>query len=309
MLAVLGIFVAAGVVAWRTWSRAAAGTFDPVGAVVALAGLAVSVVALSLAFRAQQQADTDIVAASMRLAVAVANAETEARRQLLGGHDRAINVQFSFRPAVAHDAAGAERRGTLEDVLVYYRKLQPRRLVVTGAPGSGKTMLAVELILGLLKKRSPDAPVPVRMSAASLDTSLPEESAVAAWLAKQLQQTYDLPAATAEQLVAARMVMPVLDGLDEMDAVQAPEFSSRAARAIRACNAFLDGDQKAGMVLTCRSVQYESLEKAREWAQDAARIELRPVKADAARQFLVRRVSDEARWRNDMGFRCLTGRG
>ena len=61
------------------------------------------------------------------------------------------------------------------------------------------------------------------------------------------------------------MVVPVLDGLDEMDADAAPGFSSRAGKAIRACNAFLDGDRKAALVLTCRTAQYEALERAREW--------------------------------------------
>ena len=79
--------------------------------------------AVGLATRAQRQADTDIIAATTRLAVAVAETETEARRQLLGGHDRSINVEFSFRAAVAHDAAGAGR-GTLKGVVIYYRKLQ-----------------------------------------------------------------------------------------------------------------------------------------------------------------------------------------
>ena len=80
---------------------------------------------------------------------------------------------------------GQAGAGTLEEVVGYYRKLQPRRLVITGAGGSGKTVLAVELILGLLHDRSVDAPVPVRISAASLDTSGPEV-AVANWLAGHL---------------------------------------------------------------------------------------------------------------------------
>lgn len=297
LIAVLGLLVAAGLMAWLTWPRASEGTFDPVGTVITLAGTAVGLAALGLAIRAQRQVDADIISAAARLAVAVGKVETEARWQLLGGHDSAINVQFSFRPAVAHDAAGAGRKGRLEDVVIYYRKLQPGRLVITGSAGSGKTVLAVDLILGLLKDRAANAPVPVRMSAASLDAGRPAESAVAEWLAEHLRQTYGLPAETAGRLVAARMVVPVLDGLDEMDADAAPGFSSRAGRALRACNAFVDGDHKAAMVLTCRTGHYEALEMSREWAHDAARIELLPVKAAAAHKFLTSRASDETRWR------------
>ena len=39
----------------------------------------------------------------------------------------------------------------------YYRKLRPQRMVITGTAGSGKTVLAIELMLGLLKDRPADA--------------------------------------------------------------------------------------------------------------------------------------------------------
>ena len=102
--------------------------------------------------------------------------------------------------------------------------------------------------------------------------------------------------ATARQLVAARMVLPVLDGVDEMDAIEAPAYASRAGQAIRACNAYLDGQQKAAIVLTCRISQYEALEQAREWVHDAARIQLLPVGIPATRSFLTARVTDQSRW-------------
>lgn len=295
-VAVSGLVVAAGAVAWRTWSRTSVGPFDPVSAVIAMAGLAVSLAAFGLAWRAQRQADADVAAAASRLAVAVAQTETEARRQLLGRHDRTIDVRFAFQPAPAHNAAGASSKGTLKEIASYYRKLQPRRMVITGAAGSGKTVLAVELILGLLDERTADAPVPVRMSAASLDTSRPTGSAMEAWLTEHLQQNYGLSITVAGQLVAARMVIPVLDGLDEMDAIETPGYSSRAGRAIRACNSYLDAGQKGAIVLTCRIRQYEALEQAQEWVHDAACIQLHPVGVAAARSFLIQRVTDAARW-------------
>jgi NACHT domain len=293
----LGLLAVAGVVAWRTWRHTSAGSFDPVSAVFAVASLAVGVAALGLAGRAQRQADTDVIAVAGRLAVAVEQAESRALWQLLGEHDRAIDVRFTFCRAAAHNASGAERAGTLEEVVGYYRKLGPRRMVITGAGGSGKTVLAVKLILGLLDGRAADDPVPVRVSAASLNTSRPPDTAVADWLTEHLQQAYRLPEAAARQLVAARMILPVLDGLDEMDAVEAPGYASRAGQAIRACNAYLDGGEKAAMVLTCRISPYEALEQARVWVRDAARIQLSPVGAAAARRFLTGRADDHGRWR------------
>jgi hypothetical protein len=294
---VLGVLVVGGAVARHTWPHISAGPSDPVADVIGITTLAVTVVAFWQAARAQK-ADTDIDAAAERLAAAVRLAETKERMQLLGGQNHTIDVQFTFHPALAHDAAGADSVGTLKKVVNYYRKLEPRRMVITGAAGSGKTVLAVELILGLLDGHAAGAPVPVRISAATLDTSRPADSAIEDWLAEHLRQAYKVPEAAARKLVAARMVVPVLDGLDEMDAMDAPGYASRAGQAIRACNAYLDGVQKAAMILTCRINQYEALEQeAREWVQDAARIQLRPVSVATARSFLTSRVTEKARWR------------
>jgi hypothetical protein len=296
-VAAVGLLGAAGVVAWRTWPSVSVGQVDPVSAVVAVISLAVGVVALGQGVRAQRQADTDVTDVAARLAVRVGQAETEARRQLLGGHDRGIDVGFDFVPAPTHNVAGAPAGGTLDESVGYYRSLRPRRMVITGVGGSGKTVLAIELILGLLRERAQDEPVPVRISAALLDTGRPPESAVRDWLVKYLRQTYRLPATAARELVAAGMVLPVLDGLDEMDAVERPGYASRAAHTIRACNAYLDFTRKAAIVLTCRIGQYEALEEATEWVHDAARIRLRPVGLHTAQGFLTRRVTHEGRWR------------
>ena len=42
--------------------------------------------------------------------------------------------------------------------------------------------------------------------------------------------------------------------LDEMDAAEEPGYASRAGQAIRACNAYLDGGQKAAIVLREKNV-------------------------------------------------------
>jgi NACHT domain len=295
-VAVLGsALVGAGIV-WLAWPRTSAGQFDPVGAVLALAGLAVGVVGLRFASQSQRQGDTDAVSMAGRLAATVLDAESRARWQLLGGDDRTIDVRFTFGRAYSHNAAGAVSRGTLAEVVEYYQALLPRRLVITGEGGSGKTVLAIQLILRLLKDRAPNEPVPVRLSASLLDTRQPVETAVAHWLVAHLRRAFRLSRTAAEQLVAARMVLPVIDGLDEMDTAEEPGYESRAAQAIRACNAYLEGDQKGRIVLTCRTGQYEALESAREWVHDAARVRLSPVSVAAARTFLTGRVMDKNRW-------------
>lgn len=296
-ITLFGLLAVAGVVVWRTWPATSPGQFDPVSVVIGIVALALGVMGWRQGALAHRRDSSDVTAVAARLAVRVRRDETEARRQLLDRQDRAIDVRFDLVPAPAHDAERASRTGTLEEVVDYYRRLGRRRLVITGEPGSGKTVLAIQLALGLLHKRAQDEPIPVRMSAAVLDMRSPYESAVRDALRRHLQQVYRLSRVEADELVDAGMVVPVLDGLDEMDATDTPGPASRAARTIRACNAYLDGVHKASVIVTCRTGHYQALESSRVWVHDAARVQIRPVGLPAARAFLVRRAIDQHRWR------------
>jgi hypothetical protein len=289
---------AAIVLGARTLPHAKVGDVDPLSAVIALAALAVGVWAGYMSLRALRWQETNVEDAAKRLVDAVRDDERTTRRQLLGGHDRTINVDFTFRPAPAHDAQSAAPTGDLEQVVSYYQALRPGRMVITGAPGAGKTVLAVQLILGLVKTRQPDDPVPVRLSAASWDTSrsVHISHSVEAWLVEHLIHAYRLPPATAAALVTARMVLPVIDGLDEMDPDPQPGYDSRAAQALQALNAYQNDLTKADLVLTCRSGQYQALEAMRVWAEDAAQVQIEPVPAGKAHQFIHGRVNDPSRW-------------
>ncbi|MET7843547.1 hypothetical protein ABZT45_34095, partial [Streptomyces sp. NPDC005356] len=145
------------------------GDVDPVSAAIGLMGLAVAGWSGWMSWRGLRHQESDAVAMAGRLAQAVLRAETEARTQLLGGDGTTIDVRFDFRPAAARNAAGAAMEGRLSEVVNYYRRLRPGRLVITGAPGAGKTVLALELLLALLEERRPEDPVPVRLPLASWD--------------------------------------------------------------------------------------------------------------------------------------------
>ncbi len=276
----------------RTLPGAEVGDVDPAGAVVGLTALAVSVWTGWLTVRSLRWQETVLADVAERLAVEVLAAERTARRQLLGDHDKTINVQFAFLPAPTHNVDGAGVEGELERVADYYRSLRPRRLVITGAPGAGKTVLAMQLMLRLLETRAPEDPVPVRLSLASWNTDWPLEE----WISRHLIDTYRVPAAAAEELLKARWVLPVLDGLDEMDIDPDPGYASRAGRAVRALNAYQQATGKAAVVMTCRSQAHEALEALGVWAHDAARVEIHPVDAGAVQRFLAVRVDNPARW-------------
>ncbi|MET8162581.1 hypothetical protein ABZT47_40025 [Sphaerisporangium sp. NPDC005289] len=102
---------------------------------IGLLGLAFSAWMSVRATRSQETVED----AATRLARAVLVGERAARSRLLGEHDKPIDVQFVLRPALAHNAEGAGWRSHLTEVVDYYRKLSPQRMVITGAPGAGKT--------------------------------------------------------------------------------------------------------------------------------------------------------------------------
>lgn len=294
--------LALGVSVW-VLRRAAFGDADPLGAAIGAGSLVAGVAALVIAVRTWRWQQTGIRDLTMRLADAVGRAEQQARQQLLGGHDRAIDVEFDFQPAPAHNAAGASRRGRLNEVAAYYQRLRPRRLAITGAPGAGKTVLAIELALALLESRSEDDLVPVRLSAVSWDNGAGEEmepidatQRMEQWLVAHLVNTYRFSERSARALVYAGRILPVIDGLDELDATDSPGYASRAGQALQVFNAYQRYRHKAELVVTCRSGQYAALTADNTWIEDAARVEIRPVDVAKAQAFITARVKDAARW-------------
>ncbi|MFI1035944.1 NACHT and WD40 repeat domain-containing protein [Streptomyces sp. NPDC020951] len=132
-----------------------------------------------------------------------------------------------------------------------YRQLPKGRLVAIGEPGSGKTVLAILLTLGLLGRRSAGEPVPVLLAASSWD---PISESLDDWIVRTLADTYyrgrpDIPRALLDQ----GLLTPILDGLDEI-----PESSRRGA--VRAINHALGAERP--IVVTCRAVEYTDVIEA-----------------------------------------------
>jgi hypothetical protein len=81
----------------------------------------------------------------------------------------------------------AELAGEGRDLAKVLARVPTGRLVVLGAPGAGKTMLMVGLVLDLLADRARGGPVPVLASLASWN---PEEQDLHSWLSAQLAIDY-----------------------------------------------------------------------------------------------------------------------
>jgi hypothetical protein len=162
------------------------------------------------------------------------------------------------------------------------------RLVVLGEPGAGKTMLMVRLVLDLLVRRDAGGPVPILVPMASWN---PVDQDLRDWLIAQLLVNYPALASPppdgatastqAAALLAARLILPILDGLDEI-----PE-RVRGAAVSRINDALRPGAQ---VVVTCRVEQYRAAVRPPDGPEmtlrAAAAIRLEPLDADVIRSYL-----------------------
>jgi hypothetical protein len=163
-------------------------------------------------------------------------------------------VPASSTPTWAPDPAGlAGSDGEISDVVT--NRIPTRRLVVLGAPGAGKTVLLVRLVLELLAaRRENGGPVPVLVSLASWN---PQEQDLHPWLVSRLATDYpglreavSSPAGDTSRLRALldqKMLFLVLDGLDEI-----PQ-GIRSSAIVKVNSALRPAE---GVVLSSRAEEY-----------------------------------------------------
>jgi hypothetical protein len=162
------------------------------------------------------------------------------------------------------------------------------RLAVLGEPGAGKSMLMVRLTLDLLARRASGGPVPMLAPLASWN---PQDQDLHSWLAAQL--TIDHPALAAPAppeagqgtriaaLLAARLVLPILDGLDEIPNADRGPAITRINEALR------PGEH---LVVTCRTQEYRDAVRPPSGAEAtlraAAAVQLCPLDIGAVGRYL-----------------------
>jgi hypothetical protein len=175
--------------------------------------------------------------------------------------------------------------GRIDDLHVVYGGLRSGRLVIAGAPGSGKSSAAVLLVLAALAHRDQvhaddrtKVPVPVLFTAQDWD---PRRQPVKEWLTGQLQQTYPLFAgrtgvAKAGGLIDARKLTVILDGLDEI----AEELRPIALQALNQVS--------FRVVVLSRTTEMASAAAQRGVLHGAAAVELRIIDPATAAGYLER---------------------
>jgi hypothetical protein len=218
------------------------------------------------------------------------------------------------------------RAGSIEDVSDFYRRETNGRLVVLGAPGSGKTVLLSHLVRDLIpqmlstpeKDWPADWRVPIILNLPGCDLTDPAEATrksqgeqLNAWIVRRLVEDYQLPIRDAAALVRDQHILPILDGLDEMDPTPGDTDADaenqridnattrpHAAAVIQALNA-----DRMPVVLACRDVEYRGVVDAGEaeaaskprLLTDAQHVVLEPLPAQAIIDYLTDRFSSRTR--------------
>jgi hypothetical protein len=195
--------------------------------------LTVSIVSLAVAVRGLVPG-APASRAARDLADRVAQERGRARQQALGMSGDAQPADMGFRAPVFGEepelvrwrSDGGPERGTLKTVASYYLSLDRGRMVVLGEPGSGKTVLATQLVIDLIKglpdcELQPGArpPVPVWLTLTSVDlgetdllarTTAEELTArLDQQMAAQISAAYQIPGPVAERLIREHWVLPV----------------------------------------------------------------------------------------------------
>lgn len=165
-----------------------------------------------------------------------------------------------------------------------------------GKPGSGKTMLLVRLVLGLLSKPLLGGPVPVLLSLASWN---PEEERLRAWIEGQLITDYpslaspvgkDRMSRQAAALLNDGRILPVLDGLDEI-----PE--NLLGRTISEINRAMRPGMK--IVVAARTDEFRRAMRTPKGVvhlAGAAAVELCDVQTETVLDYLEASAGGSARW-------------
>ena len=181
----------------------------------AFAALGFAIHALSKAVRRAELAAEDLDRQVADLLQVALKTEVDRQALLLGAGEHAIGsarIDLKFIRVPAPARRRAAETGTLLTVGKYYRAIGSGRLVILGEAGSGKTMLALELLIQLLRNPLDSCGMTVMPVLFSLPAWRTTEQPLQDWLVGQVAERYQMRYGRAAALVRTGRIRPVLDG-------------------------------------------------------------------------------------------------
>lgn len=121
------------------------------------------------------------------------------------------------------------------------------KLLILGAPGSGKTTTLLELAQALIKcaEEQPDYPVPVLFNLSSWKD---DRQLITDWLVTELKSKYGVSKKLGQEWLNNRQLLPLLDGLDELE-------PQRQELCVHAINQFLAGEARPLYLVVCSRIE------------------------------------------------------
>lgn len=123
------------------------------------------------------------------------------------------------------------------------------RLLILGAPGSGKTTVLLQLAQTLIERAENHLshPVPVLLNLSAWNTGFKD---IRSWIILDLKLKYGIRPDIAQKWLDRGRIIPLLDGLDEL-------MSQRQESCIQALNQFLPDWSGTPLVVCCRLDEYQ----------------------------------------------------
>ncbi|WP_414755846.1 NACHT domain-containing protein [Anabaena sp. CCY 9910] len=121
------------------------------------------------------------------------------------------------------------------------------KLLILGAPGSGKTTTQLELAQELVKRaeEQPDYPVPVLFNLSSWKD---DRQSITDWLVAELKSKYGVSTKLGQEWVGNKQLLPLVDGLDELE-------PQRQELCVHAINQFLAGENRPLYLVVCSRIE------------------------------------------------------
>jgi NACHT domain len=216
------------------------------------------------------------------------------------------------KPALRHPDANAEGRelhaeeaGPFAEIIRAFDCAPANRLMILGAAGAGKSVIATRLASDILARRTSGTPVPVIFPLAAWDPAV----GILEWIEGELLRRYSALAnrvltvknekITLAKALVTTKILPILDGLDEIPEMQ------RAASIIAINSAGSDRP----IVVTSRPGEYRrsSDENGRAISR-VTEVELLPLTISSVKSYLIEATSSVPANRWDKVFSELTTR-